>query len=558
MRSSALRAIITALVIIVSLISLRAQTQTTAKSTKPSGSVAGRVTIKDKGAARIGVGLRRSESNHPFDTLPRATTDQDGNYKITNVSSGSYTVVPGASAYIIANNNNARGRNVIVGEGENVEGINFSLVRGGVITGKITDPDGRPVIQQQVRLFRFENPDSRTPQQGQVAFPVNNTTTDDRGIYRMYGLVPGRYRVSSGRGDETFSSFSPAGRIIYSEIFYPDATEQAKGTVIEVSEGSEATNIDITLGRPVETFTATGRVVDGEKGQPVPNIRFGLQRLIGSEERAEFINAFMNTNVRGDFVVEGLIPGKYGVFVMPEQNSEIRAESTTFDIIDGDVSGITIRLIKGAAISGVVVLETDDKRALAKLSQLQMQAYVQNPGGGVSMGASSRATIGGDGTFRIGGLPGGTANLTLSPTMDMNQMKGFAVTRIERDGVVQPRGIEVKEGEQVAGVRVIVSYGSAVLRGVVTIENGPLPEGARISVWLAKPGEMQFNIRPPTVDERGRFMAEGIPAGTYEILVSVFGRGLKPRPPLKQLITLQDGVATDLAITFDLAAGTKP
>ncbi len=46
----------------------------TDKSEKPAGSVSGRVTIKSKGAAGIGVTLRRSESN-PFENLQRAVSD---------------------------------------------------------------------------------------------------------------------------------------------------------------------------------------------------------------------------------------------------------------------------------------------------------------------------------------------------------------------------------------------------------------------------------------------------------------------------------------------------
>lgn len=499
MRSSTARAVATALAVLVSSLSLFAQTQSATKTVKATGSVAGRVTIKNKPANGVAVGLRKPENYTPFESFPRAITDQDGNYKITNVVAGAYEVIPGAPAFILSDNNNARGRSIVVGDGENVENINFALVRGGVITGKITDADQRPVIQQQVRLFRAEPPDPRA-QPGRVTFPVNTVTTDDRGIYRMFGLTPGRYKVSIGRGDETSAGFNPIGRISYREVFYPDATEPAKATVIEVSEGSEATNIDITLGRPIETFTASGRVIDGEKGLPVPNVRFTLQRVIG--ERTEFTTVFINSNGVGEFAAEGLIPGKYGVTLMTDPNSDLRADSMTFDVIDSDVSGLTVRLVKGASISGVVVLETEDKRAFAKLSQLQIQGYVQNPGGGVNFGGSSRSTIAGDGSFRVGGLSAGTANLNLGPTMDMTQMKGFMVSRIERDGVIQPRGIEIKDGEQVSGVRIIVSYGSATLRGVVSVENGPLPAGVRIFVRLSKPGDAPLNVRPPNVDAR--------------------------------------------------------
>jgi hypothetical protein len=224
--------------------------------------------------------------------------------------------------------------------------------------------------------------------------------------------------------------------------------------------------------------------------------------------------------------------------LMSELNGAMRAENTTFEIIDADVKGITVRLVKGASISGTVVLETEDKRAFATLTQMQIQAYVQ-PSHGHVTGSFSHATIGVDGSFRIGGLPAGTVSMGLSSLNGMSQMRGFALSSIERDGVMQTRELEVKEGEQVTGVRVIVNYGTAKLSSVVTIENGPLPDGARIFVRLAKSGEAS-DLRQSGVDERRHFLVDGLPSGSYEITASFVGG------------------TTDVNITLDLASGPKP
>jgi len=121
----------------------------------------------------------------------------------------------------------------------------------------------------------------------------------------------------------------------------------------------------------------------------------------------------------------------------------------------------------------------------------------------------------------------------------MDEVKGFLISRIERDGIVQPRGIEVKEGEQVAGIRVILEYGTAVLRGRVNVQNGTLPMGTRIMVRLTLPGAASSNLRSPTVDERFRFAADGIPAGTYELTVMAVGSTARLSKPVKQQVVLQ-------------------
>jgi len=551
MRFSA-RYLFAVLLTTLSLPTLLAAQSTTQQSGKaPRSTVSGRVTIKEKGVAGVMVGLRKNEVM-PFEPLQKATTDPDGFYRITNVASGNYEVVPSAPAYVSADKKDPRGRQILVGDDENVEGVNFALVRGGVITGRVTDADSRPVIQQQVYIYQ-ENAFTPTPQQPQrPLFPVQTAQTDDRGIYRVYGLQAGRYKVAAGRGDDSFTTSNTTGRFSFKQVFHPDVNEQEKAKVIEVSEGSEATDVDIALGRALQTFTAAGKVVD-EKGLPVPTIRFSLQRMIG--QRTEFVNSLAVSNTQGDFVVEGLIPGKYGIYLFPNDNTNnVRAESSNFEIIDQDVSGVVIKLTKGASVTGVVVVESEDKAVLAQLSEMQIRGYIVVPGGGV-VSSSASSPIGPDGSFRLAGLGPGTLNLNIATVNRPFPPKGFSMVRMERDGVVANRVIEIKDGEQVTGVRVVLLYGNATIRGVITVDDGPLPLGARASVRLAKPGETtpSFNLRSPVVDERGRFLFEGIPAGTYELMTMV-SIGSEPRAPArmdKRVVNIQEGSTQDITIAVE-------
>jgi hypothetical protein len=532
--------------------------QTTPKQTTKArqGSISGRVTIKEKSVAGVVVSLRRSDFMNPFEIMPRATTDQDGFYRIANVPPGSYEVSPAAPAFVPADEKEPRGKTVLVGEDEDIENINFALVRGGVITGRVMDADGRPVIQQQVNIFRteiFEQPQGQLHQ----VFPSGRGQTDDRGIYRVFGLMPGRYKVAVGRSDETFNqSFSSAPRSTYKQVFHPDVSDQAKATVIEVGEGTEATNVDITLGRTMQTFSVAGRVVDGEKGLPAPNIRLGLQRNQG--ERAEFVSTFATSNAQGDFIAEGLIPGKYSIYLFPNQGTGLRAETIAFDIIDQDVTGLTVKLVQGASVSGAVVLEGENKVAPASFSDLQMRAYVVNPtGGGGGLGSSAASPIAPDGSFQLTGLPAGAVNFMLSGVNSPMPPKKFTITRIEREGVPLQHNIEIKDGEQLTGIRVVLAYGTGKVRGVLSLENGEMPNGARFFIKILKSGRILTNLRPPEVDARGHFLIEDLPAGVYEIHATVVGLPQMP-PFVKREFSVQDGVTTDLTITIELPQTPKP
>lgn len=532
--------------------------QSTAKQAikTPRGSISGRITIKDKGAAGVAVGVRKGANFFPAsEPFVKTTTDHDGYYRVGNLAPGSYEVVPSAPAYVFAENNNQRNKAVIVGEDEAVDGINFSLVRGGVITGKLTDADGRALIQQQVFVFRTDGPEQQGPQR--LLSPTSYATTDDRGIYRIYGLSAGRYKVAAGRSDDSFPGASMVSRSTYNRVFHPDVTDHTRANIIAVTEGSEATNVDITLGRPMQTFSASGRVVDGEKGVPISNVRFGLQRVVGP--RFETIPVQVTSNTLGDFSIDGLIPGKYAVYLYPglpqNPNPDLRAESLTFDIGDQDVTGLTVRLLQGASLSGVVVLESDDKAVLQKFQGLQLRAFVTPAQGTSGYGNSSMSPIGLDGSFRLGGLGAGAASMFLASQRGPIETKGFIIARIERDGVVASPRIDVKEGEHIAGLRVIVSYGSASIRGVVKFENGSLPPEAQIFVRLTKPGENFLNIQPPRVDARGRFLIESVPAGTYELHAAVSGPSMMGRN-VKQQVIVQDAVVNDVVVAIDL--GTTP
>lgn len=539
--------------LVVFLLPLLADSQTTTQKQTP-GTISGTVTIKGKRAAGVTVGLRRSEMTNRFEAMARATTDQDGRYRLTNVGMGSYDVIASLPAYVLADPTSGA-RRVVIGEGENVEDINFDLVRGGVITGKITDADGRPVIQHQVNLYRansWEQPQGA--RQRPPIFPVSSSNTDDRGIYRMFGVRSGRYKVAVGRGDDTFSNPSVFSRWSYKQIFYPDATEQAKASIIDVTEGSEATNVDITLGRPVQTFTASGRIVDGEKGTPVPNVRFSVNRVVG--ENYPFSCNPTTSNSLGEFVVDGLMPGKYSLFFMPESKNELRPEAMTFDVLDQDITGLIIKMARGETLSGVVVLESENRAAQARLAQAEIRTFVSNPGGPPT-NRSVSSPISSDGGFRLAGLSPGIANFLLTDSRTRSQIKGVAILRIERDGVIQPRGIEIKDGENISGVRIVVSYGEATLRGTINVENGTVPPGSHFTIRVSRPGQST----PPNsaiADARGSFVMEGLTPGVLDLIVSLITTDRKIRRSVKQQVSVPDGGITNVVVAFDASEPKSP
>ena len=508
----------------------------------PRGSISGRVTIKDKPARGIAVGLRKSALITGNDAFTKAVTDREGVYHLTDVPPGSYLVTVAAPGYILSEKNEYK--TVVVSEGENIDGINFSLVRGGVITGKVTDGEGRPLILQGVNVLPVEAVDSKKQE-----FPIQGAMsghTDDRGIYRVFGIRPGRYKVAAGQSEQPIAGFYARSK--YKQTFHPDVSDPAKATIIEVTEGSEATKVDITLGSVTQTYSVSGRLVNGETGAPVPNLSFTLW----SATPGRF--SYGRADGRGEFVLDGVAPGNYN-FRVVDETSGLRGDNVNVEVIDRDLSDLTVKLATGFSISGVVILETQDKSVRGKIAEMRIEGRVR-PGGNSRYGISAAGPVAADGSFTVQGLTEGSVVLALASVSSGYPPKGFAISRIERDGVEVQR-IELKDRQNVTGVKIFVGYGTAAVRGVVNAENGPLPSGARIYLKLGRPGDENSFVRNVPVDERGRFVTDGLVSGLYEVMAYVVGLPKEPKR-VKQQISLTDGVTTEVNLTIDLATTEQP
>ncbi len=514
------------------------QAQTTPD--KISGAtITGKVTIKGKGASGVAVVLVQNVEHSQRVTRHKEFTDDTGTYRITNVPPGNYSAMTAAPGFVAVDGfQSPFGKSVtlLINKDETVENIDFELMRGGVITGKVTDSDGHPLIEETVSISSAEsNPNNSVSRQRGVR-------TDDRGVYRIFGIPPGNYKVAAGTNELTPSWERSAFR----QTFHPDVTDASQATTINVTEGSETTNVDITIKGVGRTYSVRGRIIDGETGRPMANVPYGISVYINPNSRSGLSDGSVS-NSDGEFKWENLKPGKYAVFVNTPSDSDWYVEEVPFEVNDRDVSGLIVKTLKATAVSGVIVLEgTDDKSVLAKLSGARVEARIVN---------ENRTTLSGgtmsDGRFRFNNLPAGVLTFEV-------EGRGFELVRVERDGVVQPAGIAIRDREQISGLKLIVHYYNASIRGVLKVDNdAPLPANMKFYVSLKRVGESvrQFDSssdRSAQVDARGQFVAEGLPPGTYE--VTAWSHALnEPRRLVlmgKQQATVSDGGVATITVTL--------
>lgn len=539
-----------------------------APAKESTASIAGHVTMSGKAAAGVTVVATLRNSFFDNKTIAKATTDDDGNYKLGGLPAGNLMILPLAKAYVVATGGAFKepGQSVNVTDAETITKIDFALVRGGVITGRITDAEGHPLIGEKVSLVTRDSALGPASQMYMLGGTKNQT--DDRGIYRVYGLGPGNYKVSVGQASAGSAvSIMGMGGSQYLKTYYPSVEDETKATMIEIKEGSEVKSVDITVNKLGSGFAVSGRVIDAESGAPVPSVYIGHSSLNEAGQQVGGMNFTGNqSDANGKFRLEGLRPGRYSAYIFAagrENSNSNYSEAVTFEVADGDVTGIEIKVRRGATIKGVAVVENNSDPAVAALLQtVSIYAYVEQKGAAAP--SYSQSPIAADGSFQMAGLAPGRARLGMQgfPAPP----KGLTLVRTEVDGLDQKEGIEIGPGAQINGVRLLFAYGTGSVRGDVKLEGGELPSGMSLQVVVrSADGDSRRFRRQAEVDARLHFVVENIPPGNYELVV-MGARPMndpKPGPPLeflKQKVAVTNGTEVKVNLVVDLGAthGVQP
>lgn len=476
-----------------------------------NSTVSGRVSVDGQPIEGLRILLiSATESNAQPSIIGQTTSDQDGVFRFTQVPTGAFTVTTEPGAFVFADEDSRRsfGKPVVIATGQNVSDVRLELQRGGIITGRVVNAEGEPVITQPVSIQKLDDRGKKH----NVSLPNQPGTTDDLGVFRIYGLPAGKYIVSIRKRaapihSDSLNSYTPT-------TYYPSVLEEAQAIPVEVKQGTEVRGVDITLAEPIATHSALGKVVNPETGNGIPNIAVTYMRTadVGSTDRQR--PREVKTDAGGGFRLDNLRPGEYVAYLVPRDG--FYSEKVPFEVADADIQGLELKGLKGSTLSGFV--QAPDAGAVTLSSRLD-QLFVsgmqmdrsRNPGGVVS----STTRLNADGTFVLNGLRPGHVKLTIT-----GPLKAISLARVELDGVDRTQGIEVGSQESIAGVKLILAYGVGHIAGQVTTRNGPLPIGSKTSVTATSLAASAPKRVFANVNSEGRFTFLDLPAGDYEISVT--------------------------------------
>jgi protocatechuate 3,4-dioxygenase beta subunit len=283
------------------------------------------------------------------------TTDDGGRFAFANLPQGAYNLSAAKSAYVNAfygskHPGRGPGTPISLTNDHPLTDIKLVMPRGGVITGRVFDDFGGVVPNASVQVMQY-----RMLNGERTLFPVNRVVTDDRGVYRAYGLTPGAYAVSIqppslGNGgaevrmlsstemqaamtavqqgsrtvgastpgsnamnrpaDPTNAAVtSPQGKPVgYSMLYYPGTWSSADAQTVNVAAGQELAGIDVPM-HLLPTSRLEGTVV-GTDGQPVPGVQLTMLPVTQGAGLSGGITT-LRTNPEGKFSTQNIAPGHY-------------------------------------------------------------------------------------------------------------------------------------------------------------------------------------------------------------------------------------------------------
>jgi protocatechuate 3,4-dioxygenase beta subunit len=533
-----------------------ASAQTSDSKSKPNGSISGRVTIDGNGAAGIPVAAVEGQSVNRRDAPARAVSDLEGNYRISGLAPGEYQVWTLTPALIMESTPNffryaGAAKSILLSAGESVTDVDLKLMRGAVITGRVTDSDNKPVVQEHMKLQLLDA--KGNPRFGSFGSTYDQMyQTDDRGVYRIFDLPPGRYRVSVGY-DSTQDGIIRGRR--YQQTSYLDPGDQSKPGIVELGEGDEAREIDIRVGSAPESYAVSGRVIDRETGVPIPKAgaRFAITQKDQNQSMPGFI---IQTDERGEFTFGGLAPGHYAVTASSEYYSgNFYGDPVYFDITDKDVKDLELKTVPGLSVGGYITADGLSTQELMGLLPNLMIVASEVSTVNSQLRTGGRAMVAPDGSFEIDGLRPGPVSLFVSaqrPTFIRTN-----INRMEREGVPVSQNFQLKEST--SDLHVVIDYGTGTIRGNVRFEGDPAITDSMMVVKWKRKGASDGNFAQ--VDARGHFLITNLPPGQTEVSLQI--NSLTPRPPRgippqTQTVNVTNGAETEVTFVFDLASPGGP
>lgn len=509
--------------------------------------IAGRVVAVDESATPVRR-ARVTVISSTMEVTRAVIAEDDGTFVVAGLPAGRYTVSASKPGWIRGSSGAVKpGRSgvaIALAAAQRVNDVVVRMAKGGVVTGTVTDENGRPLPGVAVRLMQYRM------QEGvrllSPMAPADSDLTDDRGEYRMFGLSPGEYAVAAIPPDTgSPPTRSPSGgTVAYVPVYYPGTTGAADARTISVSSGGEIGGVNVRM-QFVRTARIEGSIAGGDAIAP-QDIQITLTPLTPVPSfPGDSGPAALSTSVRliasprpdRTFSYLGVAPGRYTLLARAVERPPVTAGASYASVIRGvttmwamaeiavdgsDVPGVILTLQPPMTVTGRVRLERTAAPAGAPpidLTRVRVSLSAATPRTDVLAMATAPATNAKpNGEFTLSGVMPG--RYRINATMDGNFANGWwlkSSMHRERDTMDFP--VEIQPGEHLTGIELTVTDVTQRVSGTL-LDSSNLPAPSFTIVLF--PADRAYwavprRIRTAKPGQDGRYTINDIPFGDYRV-----------------------------------------
>jgi hypothetical protein len=433
-------------------------------------------------------------------------TDESGRFAMPALPAGRYLISaskpPLVDVVYGARLPGRPGTSIVLKEGDRRDDLQIKMVRGGAITGTITDELGQPAVGVYVDLAQSR---SRTGDRMMLdlvsmvsTMLIPRQTTDDRGVYRFSGLPPGDYIVSATpanatagdavvlTNDEVTSAAREAGAAPR-----PAAASQTR------VPASTVVGPDQRVPRPTQMvasfmeFPGIGR--SGGPGMPSGGSTIGYTPVF-----------YPGTTNGGDAQVIAIAPGDERIGI------DIVARPVPTTRIDGIVIGPDGQPARGVSVS----LRSEDRAETFSTMFASLSRTVQTRP---------------DGVFTLSGVPPGRYTIQARTQPAPFQPGGAPNPPAPATGLWAAAEVTA-DGRPITGVSMTLQTGLTI-SGRVTVDSlskdtSPDMNAVMVVMQPARVTDL-LSMRPGTgrVSSDGTFTITGLVPGTYRLVGTSMPQG---------------------------------
>jgi carboxypeptidase family protein len=382
-----------------------------------------------------------------------------------------------------------------------------------------------------VRVMRYQY------QQGERRLtPAGTAQTDDRGQYRVWGLMPGDYYVNAvmrggnfggfggpdpgafaGRGGGRGIPGAPGGggeqdQTNYAPTYYPGVPSVNEAKPITVGLSQEV--LDINFGMQlVKIARITGHVANPD-GTMVTSGNVNLVPENAGGRGAQIgVNFGGRIEWDGAFAITNVPPGRYVLRARANDSDTPLFATQPISLNGENVPDLSVVLSAGASVTGAVTF-LPGQTPLPDPTQVRLSAPSTDQS---DFGQQSNARVDKEGRFALNGVSAGSHLIRAAGNMRGWTLK--SVTIGGRDVTDTP--VPLRSGETLANVVVVFTDRLNEVNGTVTDEGGAAVPDFTVLAFptdatLWRPQARQIMTARP--DQTGQYRIRGLPPGEYYLV----------------------------------------